>query len=54
MPPEQRNRVLLFAVATLVIGSVHFLGIYASVVNAMRFRFDPKLVRDRSSDRSGD
>jgi len=44
VPPNQRSRLLLFAVATLAIGSVHFLGIYTSVVNAMRFRFDPKDV----------
>jgi len=37
-----RHRLLPFALATLLIGSVHFLGIYASVANAIRFRFDPK------------
>src|SRR5437868_14106294 len=37
-----RHRLLPFALATLLIGGVHFLGIYASVANAIRFRFDPR------------
>lgn len=41
-----RSRLLLFAVATLVIGAVHFLGIYASVRNAWKFRFEPREVAE--------
>ncbi len=45
-PPARRGRLLLFAVGTLVIGGVHFLGIYASVANAIRFQFDPEKVAE--------
>jgi hypothetical protein len=45
-PPAQRRRPLLFALATLAIGGVHFLGINVSVANAMGFRFDSKDVTE--------
>jgi len=37
---------LVGALVALVIGLVHFLGIYASLSNALRFRFDPKEVTE--------
>jgi hypothetical protein len=44
--PPRRATLASAGVLTLLIGSAHFLGIYASVANAWRFRFDPGEVAE--------
>jgi len=45
-PSTPRGKALLASSAVLLIGVVHFLGIYASLANALNFRFDPKDVAE--------
>jgi len=45
-PSTPFRKALFASAAALLIGLVHFLGIYASIVNAWNFRFDPKDVTE--------
>jgi hypothetical protein len=53
-PSPPPGKALLASGAALLIGVVHFLGIYASLANARNFRFDPKDVAELRVVRMGE